>query len=99
MILLTKEVIKKLPPLNSTDGKPNNDIDIIVKFFTPDAQWTWYVLEGVKEGNDWRFYGLVDGLEKELGYFTLSQLLEVRGKYNLPIERDRNFSGKLSEYI
>jgi len=100
MKLLTKEIIKKLPPLNATDGKPNDEKEIIVKFFTPDAQWTWYVLEGEKEGDDWRFFGLVDGFEKELGYFTLNQLLEVRGRFNLPIERDRSFSGrKLSEFI
>jgi hypothetical protein len=30
----------------------------------------------------------VDGLVKELGYFSLSELEEVRGPLGLPIERD-----------
>ena len=37
---------------------------------------------------DFRFFGLVDGHEKELGYFVLSDLEEVTGPMGLPIERD-----------
>ena len=35
-----------------------------------------------------QFFGLVDGLEAELGYFWLSELTGVRGPLGLPIERD-----------
>ena len=42
---------------------------------------------------DWMFFGLVDGHEKELGYFTLSELKQVRGGLRLPIERDMYFTG------
>jgi hypothetical protein len=38
------------------------------------------------------FFGLVDGFEKELGYFSLSELSSVRGKSGLKIERDRYFT-------
>jgi hypothetical protein len=34
---------------------------------------------------------LVDGFEKELGYFNLSELEEVTGPMGLPIERDLYF--------
>ena len=37
---------------------------------------------------DYQFFGLVDGHERELGYFVLSELEEVRGPMGLPIERD-----------
>ncbi len=40
------------------------------------------------------FFGLVGGLDKELGYFHMSELRQIRGKFGLPIERDRHFSGK-----
>src|SRR5947207_5571288 len=68
---------------------------VICKFFTPDAQWTWYALEF--DGDD-VFFGLVVGLEPELGYFLLSELTRARGPLGLPIERDVHFSPtRLSE--
>jgi hypothetical protein len=95
MMLLTKEIIKKMPKLYTHDGKPANQVPIAVKFFTPDANWTWYVTEGEQQANgDWEFFGLVDGMEKELGYFTLSELQAIRGKFGLPVERDKYFDNK-----
>ncbi len=37
---------------------------------------------------DHMFFGLVQGFEKELGYFCLSELRQSRGALGLPIERD-----------
>jgi hypothetical protein len=59
-----------------------------VKFFTPDAQWTWYASEF--DGKV-IFFGLVVGLEIELGYFSLSELKSVKGPKGLPIERDLHY--------
>ena len=59
-----------------------------VKFFTPDSNWTWYASEF--DGKD-IFFGLVAGMEIELGYFSLSELKEARGPWGLPIERDMHF--------
>lgn len=56
-----------------------------VKFFTPDANWSWYASEF--DGED-MFFGLVSGLEVEIGYFSLSELDSIRGKLGLPVERD-----------
>ena len=93
MKLLTKELLKKLPLLGANDEVA--DPTAIVKFFTPDSSWTWYATE--YDGED-TFFGRVDGFEKELGYFSLSELKSVRGMLGLPIERDRWFSPKpLSE--
>jgi Protein of unknown function (DUF2958) len=104
MKLLTKEIEAKLlkTPLYSTeklDVKP-----IIVKFFTPDSSWTWYVVEANKISDvqnppygEWEFFGLVDGLEKEWGYFRLSELQSVRGNLGLPIERDMYFDGMVAD--
>ena len=37
------------------------------------------------------FFGLVDGFEKELGYFSLSELASVKGACGIGIERDKWF--------
>lgn len=94
MKLLTKEIRAKLPKLYSQD-KLGMDAIAYVKFFTPDSSWTWYATEF--DGND-TFFGLVDGLERELGYFSLSELESIRGKWGLPVERDKYWEArKLSE--
>lgn len=88
MQLLTKAIRKQLPKLYAQDGKGQQAI-AYAKFFTPDANWTWYATEF--DGED-QFFGLVDGFDRELGYFTLSDLEKLRGGLGLPVERDRYFT-------
>lgn len=91
MKLITKEIEKKLQkyPLYSQEGK---DAKVLVKFFNPCGRGTWYVTEAEKKENgDWLFFGLVDLHEREYGYFTLSQLQEIRLPFGLKIERDMYF--------
>jgi hypothetical protein len=61
-----------------------------IKLFTPDANWTWYEIE-IDDANELCF-GYVVGMEKELGYFTVSELESVKGALNLPVERDLSFT-------
>ncbi len=42
---------------------------------------------------------MVDGYCRELGYFVLSELEEVRGPMGLPIERDLHWEPKMLEEI
>jgi hypothetical protein len=97
---LTKELEKALPALYSQEK--TSDPLVVCKFFTPDAGWTWFVIEGspvdedgyydtAKEKVDFIFFGLVCGHEVELGYFSLSELERVRGPWKLPVERDLHF--------
>ena len=88
--LLTQEIQTRLPKLYSGEEK-GLDAVAQVKFFTPDSNWTWYASEF--DGED-IFFGLVSGHEVELGYFSLSELEEVRGPLGLPIERDLHFDPK-----
>ena len=107
MKLLTKEVLSKLPPLYSQDGK-GRDAVAWVKFFNPTGAGSWFASEGSKvcsghgcfdctlcgdpaNWTEFLFFGLVDLLEKELGYFALSDLEEFRGRAGLGIERDLYF--------
>lgn len=103
MKLMTKEIERQLPKLYANEKKDPKDIPIIVKFFDPTGSWSWYVTEGEKEGDDWRFFGYVKGFENELGYFMLSELEHakdgMRGMQSLPIERDRWFTGTLASVM
>lgn len=93
MKLLTKELLAALPPLYSQEQA--TDPLVVAKFFYPDSSWTWYATEF--DGQD-TFFGLVDGYEQELGYFSLRELEDTRGGWGLPIERDRGFQPcRLSE--
>lgn len=90
MKLMTKVIINALPKLYTTDGVKLEDKVIICKFFTPWSNWTWFVFEGEKqEDGDYLFFGMVHGFERELGYFSLSQLQSVTGPFGLKIERDK----------
>ena len=94
--LLPDEIRETLPKLYETE-----DLGLmaqaIVKFFSPDGGWTWYASEF--DGED-IFFGLVDGYETELGYFSLSELQGFRGALGLPIERDLYYKPKtLKELI
>ena len=84
MELLPGELRAVLPPLYSQEKLGGRAVAPI-KFFTPDSQWSWYPTEF--DGNDILF-GLVSGLEVELGYFSVSELESVRGGLGLPVERD-----------
>ena len=65
-----------------------------IKLFTPDANWTWYIIELSQEDSS-TCYGYVQGMEKELGYFSLEEIESVRGALNLPVERDLSFEPML----
>lgn len=87
MKLLTKALVKKIPPLYSTENE--KDPMVWCKFFTTWSNWTWYVTEF--DGED-TFFGWVDGLEAELGYFSLSELKSITGPLGLRVERDLHFT-------
>jgi hypothetical protein len=85
MKLLTEEIRKQLPPLYGQDGK-GGDAIAYAKFFTPWGSWSWYATE--MDPTEGRFFGLVDGQFRELGYFILAELENVTGPLGLHIERD-----------
>ena len=70
MRLMTKALAKKIPKLYSTEKIPVEDKIAVAKYFLPMSRWTWYVVEGEEAPDgDWLFFGYVEGLEKEWGYF------------------------------
>ena len=89
MKLLTKELEKKLVEEAKKENKDLHQAVAHVKFFDPTGSWTWFASE--YDPDTKMFYGLVDGHEKELGYFSLKELEELKLPMGLKIERDLYF--------
>jgi len=94
--LIPKEILDSLPDLYCS----TETVDPLckVKLFTPDSNWTWYIIEYSKEDDD-MCYGYVMGLENELGYFSLEDIESVHGVLKLPVERDMYFKPTLLSII
>jgi hypothetical protein len=86
MDLLPKALRKQVPPLYATEH--DEDPMVWCRFFYPFSTWSWYVTEF--DGDD-TFFGLVEGFEVELGYFSLSEMVKTREAKGCPIERDVRF--------
>lgn len=100
MELLPNELREQLPKLYEQEGI--KDKIVYIKFFFPAGNWTWFVIEGEDDGDDFLFYGYVIGIDKEWGYFTLKQLEEINIR-GLTVERDlyfkqENFSSCLQRW-
>lgn len=85
--LIPEEELKKIPPFYATEEM--TDPLAHVKLFTPDAAWSWYITEYDEMQRE--CFGLVDGMEMELGYFSLEELENLRGPLGLAVERDLYF--------
>jgi hypothetical protein len=87
MKLLTKALEARFSALGRQESKGDEAI-VVAKYFHPLSSWTWYATEYDPEER--MFFGLVDGHEREWGYFSLDELEQttVRG---LGIERDLYF--------
>jgi len=106
MKLLTKKIRSSIHKIGEQEEK-GNDAIIHVKFFG-GGSWSWFATEGEPvlddDGNeiDFQFFGLVHGLEKELGYFHLSELESIKfPPFGLSVERDLYFGTDrtLSEFM
>jgi hypothetical protein len=95
-ILIPLELLIVIPDLYETEEI--SDPICHIKLFTPDSNWTWYVIEFSKEDSKTCF-GFVQGMESELGYFSLDELELLRGSLGLPIERDLSFKPTLLSKI
>lgn len=84
MKLITPDLAVALPRMYSQESVA--DPMVHVKFFQPWGGWTWYATEYDPETHT--CFGLVDGLEEELGPFSLEELEGVRGPGGLTLERD-----------
>lgn len=94
---ITKEIEKALPMLYSQEDV--SDPIVVAKWFSPYSNWRWFAIEW--DGVD-KFFGLVQGLDTELGYFSKKEMEELTfglGQFKVPaVERDLSWQPKkLSE--
>ena len=73
--LLPKEVENALPKIGSQEGNKNPTVYVVFQF--PMNGWTWFVTEADSYEDDICFFGYVVGLEREWGYFCLSELESI----------------------
>ena len=85
--VIPKEILSKLPHIY--ESVATTDPICYVKFFTPDSNFTWYILE-IDDDNNLCF-GYVVSHFSEYGYFTLLELESLRGPMSLKVERDIYF--------
>lgn len=86
--LLTNEQLQSIPELYASTIL--KDPICRFKIFLPNSNWTWYIIEIDKSDYN-TCYGLVDGFEQELGYFSLSELENLQGMFELKVELDNSF--------
>lgn len=79
--------MKKIPEFGKTNTQRNPIARI--RLFDPAGFMTWYVLE--YDPRDKLAYGWVCGHYHEFGTFSIAELAEIRGRFDLPIERDLHF--------
>ena len=93
MLMLTKEIQRRLPKIGATDGLPAAQRKIIVKFFSIASQHRFYILEGRKlDDGDWELFGYTTvGSDGEYEYSLLSELTKVRWRGIPAIERDIHY--------
>lgn len=94
--LIPQTLLSDIPDLYETENSLNPICH--VKLFTPDSNWSWYIIEFSKADAN-TCYGYVQGLDYELGYFILDELETVHGALGLAIERDMSFEPTLFSKI
>ena len=73
--------------IRASDHVPTENGTIaIIKLFNPTGVGTWYIAE--YDPITRTAFGLAHIQEAELGYFSMKELVDYRGRFGLPIERD-----------
>ncbi|WP_294964136.1 DUF2958 domain-containing protein [Sulfurimonas sp.] len=90
--LIPEQLINEIPPLYATEELKDDAKVCHVKLFT-SSNWSWYIIE-ISDDKDICF-GYVQGLESELGYFSLEELESLKGPLGLHVEMDLSFEPTL----
>lgn len=94
--LIPTSMLEAIPNLYETEAV--KDPLCYIKLFTPDSNWTWYIIEVSNEDKNLCFAYVV-GHESELGYVSLDELEELRGPLGLAVERDTSFTPTLLSVV
>ena len=86
--LMTEKLADTIPAIYANEKVADYDTVIAhAKLFSPYSNWTWFITE--MDGETGQCFGLVEGFEKEIGYFDLTELAETTVFGDVPaVERD-----------
>ena len=86
--LMTEKLADTIPAIGATENAADYDqVMAAAKLFSPYSNWTWFITEMDRKTG--QCFGLVEGLETELGYFDLTELAETTVLGGVPaVERD-----------
>ena len=86
--LMTDKLADTIPALGANEkARDYDDVLALAKLFSPYSNWTWYITE--MDPQTGQCFGLVEGFEKEIGYFDLTELAETTVFGGVPaVERD-----------
>ena len=92
--LMTKKLADTIPALYANESVADYDTVLAhVKLFSPYSNWTWFITE--MDVGTGQCFGLVEGFERELGYFDLTELAETTVLGGVPaVERDLYWQAK-----
>ena len=85
--LFPEELKIALPKISVQKGSKNPTVFAVFQF--PLSGWIWFVTEADSYEDDICFFGYVVGLEREWGYFCLSELESVNTN-GIKVCRDEN---------
>jgi len=88
MELIPKEIKTLIPKLYETEEQ--EDPIIYVKLFIDN--WTWYITELSIDDNICFGYVVSPFCSGELGYFSITEIKELKGSLGLGVERDLHFN-------
>ncbi len=86
--LMTQKLANTIPALGANEkARDYDEVVAPAKLFSPYSNWTWYITE--MDPVTGQCFGLVEGFEKEIGYFDLTELAEITVFGGVPaVERD-----------
>ena len=86
--LMTQKLADTIPALGANENARDYDEVLApAKLFSPYSGWTWYITE--MDPVTGQCFGLVEGFEREIGYFDLTELAETTVFGGVPaVERD-----------
>ena len=92
--LMTKKLAETIPAIYANEHVADYDTVLAhAKLFSPYSQWRWFITE--MDAGTGQCFGLVEGLERELGYFDLTELAETTVLGGVPaVERDLYWQAK-----
>ena len=91
MKIITKAIEKAFQKQGNTSNKSMSEIKIVMKLFNPVGAGTWYLYEHLEDDIYMCFANLGDPEMAECGTVSLNELMSIKLRWGLSIERDMHF--------